>query len=115
MMTMPATPSMILQVLVSKSEHGWEAHCLHMDIVTEAADENSVVNDICDLIVAQLKFARDTGDLTLAFRPAPAESWQKLATARPSGKTRELCLEGRSEHVDAPTFAIQELVADAAA
>jgi hypothetical protein len=101
----------ILQVLVSKTDKGYEAHCLPMDIVTEAASVEQVMADVCDLIRAQYRYARDTNNLESAFVPAPAEDWQKLAHAKPTGVLRVIDVSGHSEHCadDSPTYAIQEL------
>jgi hypothetical protein len=43
--------------------------------------------------------------------PAPAEEWQKLAHAKPTGGLRSIDLSGHSEHCDDPSqsYAIQEL------
>jgi hypothetical protein len=101
----------ILQVLVSKTERGYAAHCLQMDIVTEAGSVDEVMADICDLIRAQYRYGRDTNNLESVFVPAPAEEWQKLAHAKPTGGLRSIDLSGHSEHCDDPSqsYAIQEL------
>ncbi|MQA30051.1 MAG: hypothetical protein GEU82_09465 [Luteitalea sp.] len=102
---------MILQVLVTKTAAGYEAHCLPMDIVTEAGSVEQVMNDIVDLITAQYRYARDTNNLASAFVPAPAEAWQQLAHARPTGSLRTVDLGGHSEHCDnlGQSLAVQEL------
>jgi hypothetical protein len=101
----------ILQVLVSKTTRGYEAHCLQMDIVTEAETVERVMDDICDLIRAQYRYARDTDNLASVFVPAPPEEWQKLAHAKPTGALRSIDLSGHSEHCpdDSQSYAIQEL------
>lgn len=109
---MTATPrEVILQVLVSKTSSGYEAHCLQMDIVTEAGSIEQAMNDICDLIRAQYRFGRDTKNLESVFVPAPAADWQKLAHAKPTGILRSIDLSGHSEHCDddGQSYAIQEL------
>lgn len=107
----PDKQDVILQVLVTKTETGYEAHCLPMDIVTEASSVEQVMDEICDLIRAQYRYARDTHNLASAFVPAPAEDWQKLAHAKPTGTLRVIDVSGHSEHCadDGPSYAIQEL------
>src|ERR1043166_6867152 len=105
----------ILQVLLTRTESGgYEAHCLQMDIVTEAPTLDQATNDICDLIRAQYCYGRDTHNLESVFVPAPAEDWQKLAHAKPIGDLRSIDVSRRSEHCeeeedDTPSYAIQEL------
>ena len=101
----------VLSVLVSKTDTGYEAHCLQMDIVTEAATADAAIDDICDLIRAQYRYGRDTNNLESVFVPAPPEEWRKLAHARPIGTLRHIDLSGHSEHCpdDTPSFALQEL------
>jgi hypothetical protein len=106
----PNPPALILQVLVSKTETGYAAHCLQMDIVTEGRSVEQVMDDIADLIRVQYQYARDTNNLASVFVPAPAEEFQKLAHAKVIGAPRHLDLSGPSEHAeDPPSYAIQEL------
>jgi len=108
---------LILHVLVSKTATGYEAHCLQMDIVTEARSVEQALNDVCDLIRAQYQYGRDRHDLESVFVPAPAETWQKLAHAKPIGDLRRIDVSGPSEHAGEPTqsYAIQELLEGAQA
>jgi hypothetical protein len=87
----------VLQVLLTKVMSGYEAHCLPMDIVTEAPTVDQAIEDICDLISAQYRYARDTDNLDSIFVPAPAEYWQKLAFTTVFG-TRDISVDGPSEH-----------------
>ena len=106
----PQLPSLILQVLVSKTETGYAAHCLQMDIVTEGTSVEQVMADIADLIRVQYQYGRDTDNLASVFVPAPAEEFQKLAHAKVIGEPRSLDLSGPSEHAESqPSYAIQEL------
>lgn len=89
----------VLQVLLTKVESGYEAHCLPMDIVTEAATVEQAIADICDLICAQYRYGRDTHNLDSIFVPAPPEDWKKLAHARVIG-SHDLDVCGASEHCD---------------
>lgn len=111
-MTEPAPAhDVILQVLVTKTETGYQAHCLPMDIVHEAETVDQVLDDLVGLIRAQYRYARDTHNLASAFVPAPPEDWQKLAHAKPSGEFRTIDLSGHSEHLedDEPSYALQAL------
>jgi hypothetical protein len=102
----------ILQVLLSKtSDGGYEAHCLQMDVVAEAATMDEAVDELCELIRVQYRYGRDTNNLESVFVPAPKEYWQKLAHAKPIGTLRNIDLSGRSEHCvdDVPSYALQEL------
>lgn len=104
----------VLQVLLTRTPDGVEAHCLPMDIVTEAPTQDQAIDDLCDLIRAQYRYGRDTNNLRAVFVPAPPEYWEKLATARSVGE-RNLDMAGPSEHVDdddgdeTPTYKLQEL------
>lgn len=106
-----ASHDVILQVLVTKTAMGYEAHCLPMDIVHEAPTVEQAIEDLIGLIRAQYRYARDTQNLASAFVPAPPEDWQKLAHAKPTGALRSIDLSGHSEHVDdaAPSYALQAL------
>jgi hypothetical protein len=99
----------VLQVLLTPTDDGVQAHCLHMDIVTEAATTEQAISDIMDLIRAQYKYGRDTNNLEAVFVPAPPEYWRKLAHARSVGET-QITFEGESEHTESPTvYTLQEL------
>jgi hypothetical protein len=98
----------VLQVLLTPTNDGVQAHCLHMDIVTEAATQDRAIADLADLIRAQFQYGRDTNNLAAVFVPAPAEYWQKLAHARPVGEMR-VSFESSSEHAEASQFVLQEL------
>jgi hypothetical protein len=74
-----ALPSVKLNVLIYQEDDEWIAHCLQMDIVATSGGKSSVMNDIVDLIKAQVEYAVDNDNLSSIFRPAPAEEWEKLA------------------------------------
>jgi hypothetical protein len=106
----PAHTDLILQVLITKTDTGYQAHCLPMDIVTDADSVEQAMDDICDLIRAQYLYGRDTNNLESVFVPAPAADWQKLAHVKPTGQ-RTVDLTGSSEHApeDGPSYLVQEL------
>ena len=73
------TPQLHLDIIIEKQDSEFVAHCLQMDIVSSAITEEIAVQEMVDLISAQVEFAIKHDNLEYLFKPAPAETWQKLA------------------------------------
>lgn len=75
-----ATPTkgagMTFNVLVSKEEGVYVAHCLELDIVTTSTRIKDVKKEMGELIIAQVDFAFSNNNLENLFRPAPAKVWE---------------------------------------
>ena len=67
--------SMIFNILIKKEEDVFIAHCLELDIVTTSKYEKEVINDILDLVKAQVNYAFSNDNLVHLFHPAPPEVW----------------------------------------
>ena len=99
----------VLQVLITHTVNGVQAHCLPMDILTEAPTIEAAVADMVDLIRTQFQYGRDTQNLAAVFVPAAAEYWQKLAHAKPVRET-PISFYRTSEHASVRQgYVLQEL------
>ena len=67
---------MTFNVLVSKEERVYVAHCLELDIVTTGTRIKDVKKEMGELIVAQVDYAFSNDNLENLFRPAPANVWK---------------------------------------
>ncbi len=74
-----------LDLLVYFQDGEYVAHCLQMDIVATAASQDQVVEDMIDLVRAQIDFAIKNDNLENIFRPAPPEVWELLMRAHIGG------------------------------
>lgn len=72
-------PSVKLNVLLYEEDGEWIAHCLQMDIVTSSVNQSVVIEEILDLIQAQVEYAIDNNNMDNIFKSAPAEDWERLA------------------------------------
>lgn len=80
-----------------QEENNWCAVALDLDIVTEGNSQEEVVDDLNKLIEAQISFAAAKGDISMIWRKAPQEYWDKYEEMR-QRHMRELL--GREKHVD---------------
>ena len=67
-----------LDVLVEQVEGEYVAHCLQLDLVATATTETAAIEDVLNLVRAQLDFAKEHGNALYAIKPAPPEAWLKL-------------------------------------
>lgn len=91
-------------ILVERQSDGYIAHCLQLDIVAVADVEQQALDDILDLIEAQLTAAIENDNLDSIFHPAPAEVWGKLyalkQTDKPTCSRTEVMVHERSNEAD---------------
>ena len=71
-----ATP-IKLNILIYEEDGEWVAHCLQMDIVTTNDSEDSVKEDIIDLIKFHIICAIENDNVGYIFKMAPPEEWEK--------------------------------------
>jgi len=81
------TSEIRVDIIVYPEAGEWVAHCLQFDLVCSAPTAEAAREDMKSLVIAHVQFAFDNGLLAGLWRPAPAECWQKLATARQSEQT----------------------------
>ena len=77
-------------ILVEQQSEGSVAHCLQLDIVAVAENQQQALGDIVDLIQTQLTTAIENDNLDSIFHPAPAEVWGKLYAIKQADKP--MCL-----------------------
>ena len=79
--TLPKLP--ILHYLISHSHGEVVAHCLDVDTVASAADEQSAIEDLNTLVKIHIEHAlkNNPGNLT----PAPAIYWERFLQAKFGG------------------------------
>lgn len=70
-------PKLHLDIMITREEGYWLAHCLQLDIVTTAETLEKVKTDMIDLIVAQVSYAFEHDNLDNLFLSAPAEVWKE--------------------------------------
>ena len=62
-----------LSVLGYREDGDWVAHALEMDVIGVGDTWEEALSELDGNIHAQIAFAKDLGDDSLIFRPAPAE------------------------------------------
>jgi hypothetical protein len=75
-------PHIRLNIIVHEEENEYVAHCLEMDIVATNSTSRKAVNDLIDLIKAQITFAIENNNEDYLLRSAPFNVWEKIRTAR---------------------------------
>lgn len=65
----------------------WVAHGLEMDVIGVGDSWEDALSELSDNIRAQIFFAKDLGDASLAFRAAPPHLFEEFKQARQA----ELC------------------------
>jgi hypothetical protein len=65
-----------LSAVVYQESRWWIAHCLELDLVAEGASPEDATRALYRLTEFQLAKAMEEGDVTTAFRPAPADVWR---------------------------------------
>lgn len=62
-------------VLMTKEDDLYIAHCLELDIIATAKSETKAIKDLGDLIIAQTSFAFNNDNQEFLYRPAPSKYW----------------------------------------
>ena len=84
--------SMIFNILIKKEDEVFVAHCMELDIVATGQSMEEAVNDLIDLIIAQLEYAFINDNLDHLYRPAPPEVWRQLYMCERSLGEMEIAL-----------------------
>jgi len=72
----------VLHYLISRPNNGsFVAHCLDLDIVTSANEEDEAIRRLDSLVIAQIQFALNTGNFQNLIFPAPKEYWDRFMRA----------------------------------
>jgi len=102
----PKGSGMTFNVLVSKEERVYVAHCLELDIVTTGTRIKDVKKEMGELIIAQVDYAFSNDNLENLFRPAPANVWKILQnhSARP-----QKCISQNSFLTHLPLVLLSEI------
>jgi len=78
---MNTAPDLAFNILVKFEDSEWIAHCLELDIVASAMNPEAAVDDLRDLILAQVSTAIANNNLDFLYHPAPLEVWHEYARA----------------------------------
>lgn len=89
-------------ILTKREDNLWIAHCLELDIVASAKDLHQVMDDIHDLIKAQVDYAFSHNNLEHLYCPAPADVWKEFFACKFQVENR---LPVQSEFPDRDTSA----------
>lgn len=79
---MATVTSMTFNILASRKENVWTAHCLELDIVAEGKTFEDVKTEIIELIKIQIDYAFSNDNLDNLYHPAPQEVWQVFFTCK---------------------------------
>ena len=71
------TIRMTFNVLVKPEYDKWSAHCLELDIVAVADSEAQAIDDLRDLIAAQLEHALENDNMHNFYHAAPKRYWEE--------------------------------------
>jgi hypothetical protein len=74
------------KVLVRCEEGLWVAHCLELDLVTEADTREQACEDMADVITAHVRYALENDNMEYLYHPAPQEVWKTYFDCRNSKK-----------------------------
>jgi len=73
--------ALTVHILLYPEEDRYVGHCLEFDLVAQGTSALEAFKNVLDAIEVQASFAREIGDWSLLFVPAPAEYWRLLAAA----------------------------------
>ena len=75
-------PHFRLNIILHEEDNEFIAHCLEMDIVATNTTQKKTIDDLIDLIKAQIVFAINNGNEDYLLKSAPFEVWDKIRTAK---------------------------------
>jgi predicted RNase H-like HicB family nuclease len=70
--------SFTTNILITKEDGLFVAHCLELDIVAVGETFDEVQREVVSLICAQIDYAFTNDNLDNLFHPAPSEAWQEF-------------------------------------
>ncbi len=69
--------------IISYEENGkYVSHCLEMDLVATNTTQKKALDDVIDLIKAQIVFAIENDNSDYLYKSAPFQIWAKIKTAK---------------------------------
>jgi len=107
-------PTLHLDVLLRKTDEGYEAHCLQFDLVEVAPTPEEAEQAIKDVITAHIEYSLAHDNLEHLFHPAPLEAWNAFFSSR---LYKQVTLGIRPEKAASPfpdTINLQETLLEAA-
>jgi len=84
---MRSTPNLAFNALLKYEDGLWVAHCMELDIVATGDSPDSAVNDLKDLIVAQVSCALANDNTKYLYHSAPKEVWDEYWKAEDMNQT----------------------------
>jgi hypothetical protein len=79
---MPEETALFFNVLIKKTDEGFLAHCLELDLVTTSPTVEQVREDIIDVIASQVDYAFTHDNLGFLYHPAPPDVWTEFFSCR---------------------------------
>lgn len=74
-----------LDVLISREEGGYIAHCLQLDLVATGETLEDTKQNLLDVVQVQINYAFQHDNLEYLFKPAPGETWRRFFVPMASG------------------------------
>lgn len=87
-------PQFRLNILTHEEDGMFVSHCLEMDIVATNTTEKKALNDVINLIKAQIIYAIENKNEDYLLKSAPLEVWRKIKEAKKC--------ENRTIHINIP-------------
>jgi len=84
---MRSTPNLAFNALLKYEDGLWVAHCMELDIVATGDSPDSAVNDLKDLIVAQVSCALANDNTKYLYHSAPKKVWDEYWKAEDMNQT----------------------------
>jgi hypothetical protein len=107
-------PILHLDVLLRRTDEGYEAHCLQFDLVEVAPTPDEAEQAIKGVITAHIDYSLAHDNREYLFRSAPLEAWNAFFSSRPY---KRLTLEIHPDNTALPfpeTIDLQEALLEAA-
>lgn len=98
-----------LDVLISREEGGYIAHCLQLDLVATGETLEDAKQNLLDVVQVQINYAFQHDNLEYLFKPAPGETWRKffaLKSKREAELFEQILIE--SDDIAFPDMEFQE-------
>jgi hypothetical protein len=106
-------PTLHLDVLLRRTDEGYEAHCLQFDLVEVAPTAEEVEHAMKNVITAHIEYSLAHDNREHLFRSAPVDVWSAFFSSQPY---KRLTLDIRPEQTTFPfpdTIDLQETLLNA--
>lgn len=77
-----------LDVLITKEEDLYVAHCLQLDLVATGETLEEAKRNLLDVVEVQINYAFQHDNLEHLFRPVPGEVWKKFFELKSKRETQ---------------------------